>query len=286
MNIGGENKLMPFLFAEFAMLDNKLPLYVYCVGSHEQKHLLRPDGYPAHQLFLSRRGKGIFRLQGSQDMVMTPGAMLILPAGVHHEYFPDESEEAWELGFVAFSGSIASSILEHLGNHNPTLLKNNQFQEYWNKLESLWQLINLNSESGYWEASRKMYDFLLSVIEGQSDQEINQRIKPIGHSNAALQEAIKLIHDHYNERLHLSNLARAVGYSVQHFHRLFVSIYGMSPMLYIQQIRMRRSIQLFEENPSITVEKVAQQLGMETSYFIRIFKRTYGKTPKQFIKYV
>ncbi|MGO4495104.1 AraC family transcriptional regulator [Paenibacillus sp. 2RAB27] len=276
---------MPFLFAEFAMLDNKLPLYVYCVGSHEQKHLLRPDGYPAHQLFLSRRGKGIFRIQGSPDMVMTPGTMLILPAGVHHEYFPDQSEDAWELGFVAFSGSIASSILEHLGNQNPTLLKQNQFQAYWNKLESLWQLINLNSESGYWEASRKMYDFLLSVIEGQSGQEIKQRMKPIGHSNAALQEAIKLIHDHYNERLHLSNLARAVGYSVQHFHRLFVSIYGISPMLYIQQIRMRRSVQLFEENPSITVEKVAQQLGMETSYFIRIFKRTYGKTPKQFMKY-
>lgn len=285
MNIGGENRLMPFLFAEFAMLDNKLPLYVYCVGSHEQKHLLRPDGYPAHQLFLSRRGKGIFRIQGSPDMVMTPGTMLILPAGVHHEYFPDQSEDAWELGFVAFSGSIASSILEHLGNQNPTLLKQNQFQAYWNKLESLWQLINLNSESGYWEASRKMYDFLLSVIEGQSGQEIKQRMKPIGHSNAALQEAIKLIHDHYNERLHLSNLARAVGYSVQHFHRLFVSIYGISPMLYIQQIRMRRSVQLFEENPSITVEKVAQQLGMETSYFIRIFKRTYGKTPKQFMKY-
>ncbi|NOU69836.1 AraC family transcriptional regulator [Paenibacillus sp. LMG 31461] len=277
--------MMPFLFAEFAMLDNKLPLYVYCVGSHEQKHLLRPDGYPAHQLFLSRRGKGIFRIQGSPDMVMTPGTLLILPSGVHHEYFPDQSEDAWELGFVAFSGSIASSILEHLGNQHPTLLKQNQFQAYWNKLESLWQLINLNSESGYWEASRKMYDFLLSVIEGQSGQEIKQRMKPIGHSNAALQEAIKLIHDHYNERLHLSNLARAVGYSVQHFHRLFVSIYGISPMLYIQQIRMRRSVQLFEENPSITVEKVAQQLGMETSYFIRIFKRTYGKTPKQFMKY-
>jgi AraC-like DNA-binding protein len=285
MNIGGEIRMMPFLFAEFAMLDNKLPLYVYCVGSHEQKHLLRPDGYPAHQLFLSRRGKGVFRIQGSPDMVMTPGTMLILPAGVHHEYFPDQSEDAWELGFVAFSGSIASSILEHLGNQNPTQLKQNQFQDYWNKLESLWQLINLNSESGYWEASRKMYDFLLSVIEGQSGQEIKQRMKPIGHSNAALQEAIKLIHDHYNERLHLSNLARAVGYSVQHFHRLFVSIYGISPMLYIQQIRMRRSVQLFEENPSITVEKVAQQLGMETSYFIRIFKRTYGQTPKQFIKY-
>lgn len=276
--------MMPFLLAEFALLENKLPLYVYCVGSHEQKHLLRPDGYPTHQLFLSRSGKGIFRMKGSRDMVMTPGTMLILPAGVPHEYFPDQSEYAWELGFMAFGGPTASSILEHLGNQKPTLVKKSLFQEYWNKLESLWQLINLNGESGYWEASRKMYDFLLSVLEEQSTQEIKQRIKPVGQSNPALQEAIKFIHDHYNERLHLSNLARAVGYSVQHFHRLFEGIYGISPMLYIQQIRMRRSVQLFEENPSMTVDKVAQQLGMETSYFIRIFKRTYGQTPKQYFK--
>ncbi|OCT17237.1 hypothetical protein A8709_27275 [Paenibacillus pectinilyticus] len=276
--------MMPFLLAEFAMFENILPLYVYCIGSHEQKHLLRPDGYPAHQLFLCRSGMGIFRIVGSSDLVMTPGTMLILPAGVPHEYFPDQSEDAWELGFVAFSGSASDAILAHLGNRTPTLLKKNQFHKHWNKLESLWQLINLNRENGFWESSRSMYDMLLSVLEEQTQQEVKQRIKPIGQPNTALQEAIKLIHDHYNERLHLSNLARAVGYSVQHFHRLFVSIYGVTPMLYIQQIRMRRSIQLFHENPSMTVEQVAQQLGMETSYFIRIFKRTYGQTPKQFMK--
>ncbi|MBP1966641.1 helix-turn-helix transcriptional regulator [Paenibacillus aceris] len=69
-----------------------------------------------------------------------------------------------------------------------------------------------------------------------------------------------------------------------HFHRLFIGSYGVTPQQYIQQIRMRRSVQLFQENPGITIEKVAQQLGMDTSYFIRIFKRTYGQTPKQFMK--
>lgn len=276
--------MMPFLLAELVTLENVMPLYVYCVGSHEQKHLLRPDGYPAHQLFLSRSGRGIFRIPGSRDRVMTPGTMLILPAGVSHEYSPDQGEDAWELGFVAFSGSAAGPMLEHLGCEKPTPLEKDHFHALWDKLESLWQLISLNGESGYWEASRRMYDMLLTVLEGHSSQEMKLRINPAGQSNAALQEAVKLIHDHYNERLHLSNLARAVGYSVQHFHRLFVGSYGVTPQQYIQQIRMRRSIQLFQENPGITIEKVAQQLGMEPSYFIRIFKRTYGQTPKQFMK--
>lgn len=284
MNIGGDDNMMPFLLAELVTLENILPLYVYCVGSHEQKHLLRPDGYPTHQLFLSRSGRGVFRIAGRSDMVMTPGTILILPAGVSHEYFPDQGEDAWELGFVAWSGSAAGPMLNQLGCQKPTPLQQDQFDEIWEKLESLWQLISLNGESGYWEASRRMYDMLLSVIEVQTGTEIKQRVTPAGQSNTALQEAVKLIHDHYNERLQLSNLARAVGYSVQHFHRLFLGSYGVTPQQYIQQIRMRRSIQLFRENPGTTIEKVAQQLGMETSYFIRIFKRTYGQTPKQFMK--
>lgn len=284
MNIGGDDNMMPFLLAELVTLENILPLYVYCVGSHEQKHLLRPDGYPTHQLFLSRGGRGVFRIAGRRDMVMTPGTILILPAGVSHEYFPDQGEDAWELGFVAWSGSAAGPMLNQLGCQKPTPLQQHQFDELWEKLESLWQLISLNGESGYWEASRRMYDMLLSVLEVQTGHEIKQRVTPAGQTNTALQEAVKLIHDHYNERLQLSNLARAVGYSVQHFHRLFLGSYGVTPQQYIQQIRMRRSIQLFRENPGTSIERVAQQLGMETSYFIRIFKRTYGQTPKQYMK--
>ncbi|CAN7668290.1 AraC family transcriptional regulator [Paenibacillus sp. LjRoot153] len=274
---------MPFLLAELVTLENIVPLYVYCLGSHEQKHLLRPDGYPAHQLFLCRNGRGIFRMSNGLDMVMTPGTMLVLPAGVSHEYFPVQGEDAWELGFVAFSGSAADPMLKQLGCQKPTPLMEAQFHALWDKLEALWQLISLNGESGYWEASRRMYDLLLSVLEKLSSQEVKQSVHLAGQSNGALQKAVKLIHTHYNERLHLSNLARAVGYSVQHFHRLFLGSYGITPQQYIQQIRMRQSIQLLQEN-DITIEKVAQQLGMETSYFIRIFKRTYGQTPKQFMK--
>ncbi|MDR6552916.1 AraC family transcriptional regulator [Paenibacillus qinlingensis] len=276
--------MMPFLIAELATLDNLVPLYVYCVGSHEQKQLLRPNGYPAHQLFLCRSGKGIFQISGTREMEMSPGTMLILPANVPHEYFPAPGEDVWELGFVAFNGTSAPTFVDHLGSQIPTQLNETLFHELWHKLESLWHLLSLNGENSYWEASRRMYDMLLHILESQTSPELKQRVHAAGQPNIALQEAIKLIHDHYNERLLLANLARTVGYSIQHFNRLFISSYGVTPQQYIQQIRMRRSIQLLQDHPGISIEKVAQQMGMETSYFIRIFKRTYGQTPKQFIK--
>ncbi|NBC70631.1 AraC family transcriptional regulator [Paenibacillus sacheonensis] len=278
--------MMPFLLAEFANREKELPLYVCCIGSHEQKQLQRQGGYPAHQLFLCRRGRGTFRLAGGRSLSMTPGMALLLPAGVPHDYAPsDADDEAWDLGFIAFEGSLAPSLLEQMSRFALTAVKAQNFDTLWEQLAALWHLISLNGEHAYWEASKRLYDILLTLLEGQAPARQEQGgLYPFPQSNAALQAAVKLMHDHYNERLLIANIARAVGYSVQHFHRLFVAGYGMTPQQYLLQLRMRRSVQLMGDHPGIPVEKVAQQLGMETSYFIRMFKRTYGATPKQYVK--
>jgi AraC-like DNA-binding protein len=278
--------MMPFLLAETAQQEKQLPLSVYCVGSHEQKYLMRPDGFPAHQLFLTRRGRGTFRLRGGEEFILGAGSALMIRANTEHEYFPDTSEDQWELGFVAFRGTAAETMVEQMGYGSPFVFEPINFAELWDKLEQLWHFISLHGEKGFWESSRRMYDMLLSVLEGGKPGESKYQPTIIagGHSNAAIQAGVKLIHEHFNERLLLSNIANTAGYSVQHFHRLFVSHYGMTPLEYIHNLRMRRAVQLFADMPGITIERVAQQLGMETSYFIRIFKRTYGSTPKQYLK--
>ncbi|MCF2945383.1 AraC family transcriptional regulator [Paenibacillus tarimensis] len=276
--------MMPFLLAEFANMEHTLPLYVCCVGSHEQKWLERPDGYHAHQLFLSRSGQGTFRIEGQPDLTLTPDTMLLLPAGVPHAYFPDQSSDRWDLGFAAFNGHAAGPLVEQMAPYARTVLTTSRFDKLWDQLESLWQLISLNGEQSYWEASKRMYDMMVTLLEGISADK-KSPAKPAvssGVQHPGLQTAVKLIHDHYNERLLLANVARAAGYSPQHFHRLFAASYGMTPQHYILQLRMRTAAQLLKEDPSVSVERVAESLGMETSYFIRMFKRTYGETPKRF----
>jgi AraC-like DNA-binding protein len=277
--------MMPFLLAEFANLEKPPPLYVCCVGSHEQKELHRPAGYPAHQLILTRSGKGTFYMDDGRELKLSAGMILLLPANEGHFYRPDDSYEVWDLGFVAFHGAAANGLLDHMGDLVLKPLLPASFELLWHQLEDLWHLISLNGENAYWEASRRMYDILLTILEGQSPvRKSTKKVYPSDQPNPGLQAAVKLIHDHYDERLLLANVARAAGYSIQHFHRLFVADYGATPQQYILKLRMRRSLQLFEENPGITVERVAEKLGMDTSYFIRMFKRTYGVTPKRYLK--
>lgn len=40
--------------------DSRLPLYLYCVGTQEEKVQFRPDGFPVYQLFfITQRQRGI-----------------------------------------------------------------------------------------------------------------------------------------------------------------------------------------------------------------------------------
>ncbi|PWV89348.1 AraC-like DNA-binding protein [Paenibacillus cellulosilyticus] len=277
--------MMPFLLAEFANLEQVLPLYVRVIGNHAQRHLTRPDGYPAHQLFLSRSGRGVFIIDGQQTIAMTKGTLLLLPADTPHEYYSDSPHEEWDLGFIGFHGTAAGPMLQQMNDLLLTAIPISNFNQLWEQLESLWHLLHSNGESAYWESSKRIYGMLISLLENQyTDRKLGKSTITSSHSNTALQTAVNLMHDHYNERLLLSNVARAAGYSVQHFHRLFVASFGMTPQQYMLQLRMRIAVQLFEDYPNMAVEKVAERVGMDTSYFIRMFKRTYGTTPKQYLK--
>ncbi|THF84223.1 AraC family transcriptional regulator [Cohnella fermenti] len=278
--------MMPFLLAEFAALEQRLPLYVYIVGSHEQKRIERPDGYPAHQIFFCRGGSGTIRTEGGKELRMTANTLLLLPSGVPHEYAPDDPADGWDLGFVSFDGTAAESMLQPFAPLALTVLSSPGFDGLWRQLEAIWHVVSRGGEPSYWESSRLLYGLLLAILKEQTASRSPKRRSdsPQESAHDALKAAVSFIHDHYQDRLVVSNIARAAGYSPQHFNRLFIRHYEVSPNQYIQQLRMRRSVQLFREQPGLTVDQAAGQLGLETSYFIRLFKRFYGKTPKQYFK--
>ncbi len=289
--------MMPFLFVDNANLEQRLPLYVRCVGSHEQTGIDRlSTGYPAHQLFLTRRGQGSFRISDGREYGQSAGMALLMPAHMRHSYRPVTSEDTWNVGFIAFGGSMSDGLLMQLGTGEipasgtashpckpePVAIRMSNFEELWLKLEGIWYTIRQGGGHAY-DASRRLYDLLLAWMEGQnSASKPSQKLLPSDSPASALQVAVQWMHHHMTERVLLSGAAKAAGYSAPHFHRLFVAAYGKTPQQYMLQLRLNHSLQLFKEDPGITVDRVAEELGMDVSHFIRMFKRTYGTTPKQY----
>ncbi|MFE5318006.1 helix-turn-helix transcriptional regulator [Paenibacillus sp. NPDC056579] len=274
--------MLPFILAN-SNPEQLPPLYIYCIGYHEQKHIYRPTGFPVYQFFLTRKGSGMFRIFGKEELILSEGSLLLLGKGVPHEYFPSNKEEGWELGFIGFQGDASGVMATLIGSGKPMTVSEERFQLLWTELIELWHSVNDHESYSVWDASRRLYSILLTLQEVQIRVDATSASHVRNQPNQALQHATRFLEEHYNEDLHLANVAYAVGYSVQHLHRLFSSAYGVTPNRYLQMIRLRRALQLFQLYPGITIEEAAGQVGMETSYFIKMFKKIYGTTPKQYV---
>lgn len=276
--------MLPFRLIEPPPESHFFPLYLYSVGSHYQYRHSKPLGFPVYQFFLVRSGTGLFRdLTSGEEWKLEPGHAFLFPADRGHEYFP-LSHEPWHISFIGFFGSIADSFLEGIGLKIATPFYPKRFEECWEEVGYIWQAVDnpysTSQEEAYMQSiSVSLFRFLLNLrVSEQSKEALQIPTTEVSH-NEVLQKALRLMNQHFTEPLLISNLARAVGYSVQHFQLLFQQEYGVTPNKYLQNLRLERAMQLIKESPSMPIQEVAHNIGMEPSYLIRLFRKTYGKTP-------
>ncbi|MCX6984952.1 MAG: helix-turn-helix transcriptional regulator, partial [Lentisphaerae bacterium] len=80
----------------------------------------------------------------------------------------------------------------------------------------------------------------------------------------------------------IRNLLRALGMSYEHLCRIFTREYGISPLSYLNALKIGRA-RLLLKNSSISISETAYRVGFEkTSYFIHLFKKMTGLTPSEF----
>lgn len=85
-----------------------------------------------------------------------------------------------------------------------------------------------------------------------------------------------------SESLTTKTLSEKSGYSLWYFQRCFKIVTGVTPMTYINFLRMQLA-KKFLEKPEITLTQIAMNLGYsQQSSFCRKFKNYYRLTPKEF----
>lgn len=84
---------------------------------------------------------------------------------------------------------------------------------------------------------------------------------------------------HYTEAVTIQNLAAGSGLSERSLARRFRNATGITPVEYLQQVRIDKAKKLLIST-SMAVNSVAYEVGYENvGYFIRLFKGATGKTP-------
>lgn len=106
-----------------------------------------------------------------------------------------------------------------------------------------------------------------------------------------LAPAAEYIHGHYAEkRLYGAQLAALCGVSETYFRRLFLEVYGVTPVEYVNALRIGRAKDLLSNRGSrdgheksregCTIGEIAELCGFsDVFYFTRLFKKFTGYTP-------
>ena len=77
----------------------------------------------------------------------------------------------------------------------------------------------------------------------------------------------------------LEELARAVNLSASHFRHLFKAETGVSPVQYLNSLRMRTARELLETT-FLSVKQIRNRVGVnDKKHFINGFKKLYGLMP-------
>lgn len=85
----------------------------------------------------------------------------------------------------------------------------------------------------------------------------------------------------YSDKVELNDLAKAAFMSRFHYGRIFQRIYGLTPRMYLRDLRISRSKDLIKQGLSIT--QVCFEVGYESvTTFSAVFKKCTGFTPKAY----
>lgn len=99
-----------------------------------------------------------------------------------------------------------------------------------------------------------------------------------------IQSALNYIEKHYPELIRIETLARECHISETHFRRLFSEYIGMTPVEYLNMMRVLRACEMLRSTDE-TMSQVAMKCGFSTiSTFDRNFKQVIGITPYQWKK--
>lgn len=94
-----------------------------------------------------------------------------------------------------------------------------------------------------------------------------------------LGKAIMAMHSAPEQNWTVAELAKMVGYSRSIFAKRFTEATGISPIIYLTELRMRLAAQWITQGNS-NIENIAYRLGYQSlAAFSRAFKRTIGKSP-------
>jgi AraC-like DNA-binding protein len=264
-----------------ALLGNK---WIQCYGQNVDGlhfHNLLEIGYcywGNGQLILDETS---YRFSG--DMIS------IIPKNFPHTTKSDSNTIAkWEYIYIDIESflyslydknSIFVEHLIHRINKKAYFIDSYQNELLAQQVQSILEEMRFQRELYVESVQGLLFTLLLQIA--RMDPYISNTMKPSQTKVSQIQHALDYVKDHYFTNIPIETLAEACHISETHFRRLFGTTMNMSPVEYINLVRVEKACELMKKNQD-SMADIAVKVGFQTvSTFNRNFKKIFGVSPYQ-----
>lgn len=267
-------------------------------GLDEVRRTVLPNHF--HNLLeigICRRGRGTVVFNNDRRFY-TENSVIIIPTNFPHNIINAEGEKSfWEFIYVdtmefllsakfrkrdaqRFQNRIESGPIKRQKEEVPLLVR---------ELDCLMDQIRIQ-DYGYRNCVKGLlFTVLMEIVKINSDEFVNEKRQDTmeyvnDDKSGKLQLALSFVEEHFAEDIKISDIAEATFISESYLRRLFSEKYNMTPVQYVNYIRIQEACKLLK-NKKFNISEAAQKVGFNNmSTFITNFRKVKNQTPGQWIK--
>ena len=158
--------------------------------------------------------------------------------------------------------------------------------EYKSLSDKVLKILNVmrNGEEFYLEEAKGILLALLSEVARLNRSEEEENMEEKGKITNMIARSIDYISKYYMEDIRIGDLAKASHISETHFRRVFTSYMHMSPLEYINKVRIQTACEILKKTDE-PISDIAYKCGFTTnSTFNRNFRQLMGMSPAEWRK--
>lgn len=235
---------------------------------------------------------------GDGDLVLeddyyrfAPGMLSCIPANFLHVTRSDQGVPAfWEYLYID-----PEAVLQNMGKQNiqeiRELLEAVNQRAFFIEVEenpllftlvrSIFEEMQQKQEFYKKTVNGLLYALLFSIARYNGKKNNINQTKPSG---LQLEKAIAYVEMNYQNNFKILDLAAECHMSETHFRRIFQEKMNMTPIEYVNFVRVKKACELIDKT-DISMEEVAEKVGFVTpSTFNRNFRKIIGTSPYQWKK--
>jgi AraC family transcriptional regulator, L-rhamnose operon regulatory protein RhaS len=263
------------------------------VRSTKHKERIERHSHEFIEFVFVSRGFAMHNADGD-ICLLVPGDILYILPGTAHQYWKSNNNTVYNcLFYPEVLGDDLAKLqgLPMLDNVLRTGYKKNPWGKIHLNANNRYEILSLIKKMEYetcktppgWDIRAKalLVDFLVSLSRIWFYNE-----KPDGHQHYCFMPTdagiVSILESSFDKKTSIEAIAKAAGYSTDHYTRIFKKLTGLSPSTYLTSMRLAVAAEKLLDS-EMSVSKAAEAVGFtDANYFSRLFKKETGKTPTQF----